>query len=184
MNFETEGRMPHEYKHGHAYSDSQVLRAIGQDLEARHVKAFDIERQNDLYCVWIRKQTPPPESVPPAKPRRSVLRAVRSGFRDSAPGAPASQLRYLPKDIDRLEREGRAMRHNPNGMPDAHSLSQLLRALGGYVNRQDVHLLAISWRDAFVSLVYRTAEGRRELDNFRPDSIYDLWVQMYLRRNK
>jgi hypothetical protein len=108
---------------------------------------------------------------------------VRSGFSDPV-STPASQFRYLPKDIDRLERQGRARRHNPNGMPDAHSLSQLLRALGGYVSRREVHLLAISWRDEFVSIVYRTAEGRRELDNFRRDSIYDLWVEMYLRRNK
>jgi hypothetical protein len=180
----------HEQELAPSYSDSQSLRAIGQDLEARHVKAFDLERQNDEYCVRVRKQTPPPESSLPLKLSRSVFRAARLRFREPAPKkenfiASATELRYPPEDIDRLEHEGQARRRNRNGMPDPHSLSQLLRAVGGDINRRAVHLLAISWREESVSIVYRTAEGRRELDNFRlVDSIYDLWVHMYLRRCK
>ena len=184
--------MSHDYEKELApnYSDSQSLRAIGQDLEARHVKAFDLERQNDEYCVRVRKQTPPPESSPPTKLSGSVFRAARLRFREPAPKkenftASATELRYPPEDIDRLEHEGQARRRNRDGMPDPHSLSQLLRAVGGDINRRAVHLLAISWREESVSIVYRTAEGRRELDNFRlVDSIYDLWVHMYLRRCK
>ena len=184
--------MSHDYEKELApnYSDSQSLRAIGQDLEARHVKAFDLECQNDAYCVRVRKQTPPPESSLPTKLSRSVFQTVRLRFREPAPKkenftASATELRYPPEDIDRLEHEGQARRRNRDGMPDPHSLSQLLRAVGGYINRRAFHLLAISWREESVSIVYRTAEGRRELDNFRlVDSIYDLWVHMYLRRCK
>jgi hypothetical protein len=171
---------------------SQTLRAIGQDLEARHVKAFDVERQNEDYFVWVRTQMRPPEKSPPLKVGRAVFRKARSRLQrqsgaekeDLAASAPseAYQLRYSPEDVDRLEREGRARRRNPNRVPDAHSLSQLLRALGGYMTRRNLRLLAISWREESVSIVYQTDQGRRELDNFRLDSIYDLWVHMYVRR--
>ena len=179
----------HEQQRSPHYSYSQSLRAIAQDLEARQVKAFDLERQNDDYFVWVRTQTTP-EEPPPLKVERAVSWTSRlrfwhhpvmqkGNFRASAP-----QLRYSPEDVDRLEHEGQARRRDPNGMPDARSLSQLLRAVGGYASRCAVELLAISWREEAVSIVYQTSQGRRELDNFRLDSIYDLWVHMYLRRSK
>src|SRR5947208_14743049 len=142
--------MPHEYEKELApnYSDSQSLRAIGQDLEARHVKAFDLERQNDEYCVRVRKQTPPPESSPPLELSRSVFRAVRLRFREPAPKkenfrAWETELRYPPEGIDRLEHEGQARRRNRDGMPHPTSSSLLLSAVAGEMNRRAVHLVAI-----------------------------------------
>jgi hypothetical protein len=170
------------------YSESQSLRAIAQDLEARHVKAFDLERQNDDYFVWVRTQTLPEE--PPLKVERAVPWTSRLRFwhhpvtQEGNFRASATQLRYSPEDVDRLEDQGQARRRDPNGMPDARSLSQLLRAIGGHVSRSAVELLAISWREESVSVVYKTSQGRREMDAFRLDSIYDLWVNMYLRRSK
>jgi hypothetical protein len=169
---------------------SQSLRAIAQDLEARHVKAFDIERHNDEYLVWVRIQTQPPAKNVPSIVARSVrlrLRRRPAGQKEysAVPEASgANQLRYSPEDVDRLEQKAQARRHKPNGMADGHSMSQLLRAVGGYISRRGVRLLAISWREEFVSVVYETAEGRREMDNFRLDSIYDLWVHMYVRRKR
>src|SRR5206468_3544411 len=124
----------HEQELAPNYSDSQKLRAIGQDLEARHVKAFDLERQNDKYCVRVRKQTPRPENSPPLKLNQSVFQTVRLRFREPAPKkenftASTTELRYPPEDIDRLEHEGQARRRNRDGMPDPHSLSQLLHTI-------------------------------------------------------
>ena len=179
----------HEQQRSPHYSYSQSLRAIAQDLEARQVKAFDLERQNDDYFVWVRTQTPPEES-PPLKVEPEVSWTSRLRFwhhpvmHKGNFRASATQLRYSLEDVDRLEEEGQARRHDPNGMPDARSLSQLLRAIGGHVRRSAVELLAISWREESVSVVYQTSQGRREMDAFRLDSIYDLWVNMYLRRSK
>jgi hypothetical protein len=171
---------------------SQTLRAIGQDLEARHVKAFDVEHQNEDYFVWVRSEISSSEKSPPLKAGWKAFRRSRSRLPDQPAaqkensaepeGSGAYQLRYSPEDVDRLERAGQARRREPNRTPDAHSLSQLLRALGGYISRRNVRLVAISWREDSVSVVYQTTEGRRELDNFRLDSIYDLWVHMYVRR--
>jgi hypothetical protein len=177
----------HSQQRSLPYAESQSLRAIAQDLEARHVKAFDLERQNDGYFVWVRTQTPPDE--PPSKLARAVpwtnrLRFWHHPVMQEDFRAHAIQLRYSLEDVDRLEHEGQARRNDANGMPDARSLSQLLRAIGGHVSRSGVELLAISWREESVSVVYKTSQGRREMDTFRLDSIYDLWVHMYLRRSK
>ena len=176
------------------YSDSQSLRVIGQDLEARLVKAFDVEKQNDNYIVWVKNEASPPEKPPYRKLARRLLEAILLKLQ----GEPAAQeehsaamaaswgnqFRYTPEDVNWLEQKGQARRRDPDGTPDGHTLSQLLRALGSYLSRRTFRLQAISWREECVSVVYETARGQRELDNFRLDSIYDLWVHAYLRRNK
>jgi hypothetical protein len=176
---------------GAVHSYGQELRAIGQDLEARHVKAqFHIECQNDEYRVWTK--------APEARESRlrSALRRIHLPYpsqsrpkgdtqlEDLGPSyfSGANQLRYQPEDLERLESEGQAKRRDPNGMPDPYSLSQLLRALGNYVNLKPARFLALSWTEEFVGLVYETAEGRRNVEYLRLPSIYDLWVHMYLRR--
>jgi hypothetical protein len=177
-----------------SYSDSQSLRAIGQDLEALHVKTFDVEKHDDNYIVWVKNKPSPPDKPPHRKLARTLLESIRLKLQGeptaqkedfSAPTASwGNHLRYTPEDLDQLEQKGQARRTEPNRTPDGHSLSQLLRALGGYLSRRTFRLQAISWREEFVSIVYETAQGQRELDNFRLDSIYDLWVHMYLRRTK
>jgi len=32
-------------------------------------------------------------------------------------------------------------------------------------------------------VVIETPHGRKEIDVFRPDNLYDLWVRMYLKRD-
>jgi len=34
-----------------------------------------------------------------------------------------------------------------------------------------------------VAVVVETGDGRKEMEIYRPDNLYDLWVKMYLRRN-
>lgn len=176
-----------------SYSDSQSLRAIGQDLEALHVKSFDVEKHDDSYIVWVKDEPLPPGKPAYQKLARTLLDTIRLKLQGEPPAqkensAPTSswvnQLRYTSEDLDQLEQNGQARRTDPHRTPDGHSLSQLLRALGGYLSRRSFRLQAISWREEFVSIVYQTPQGERELDNFRLDSIYDLWVHMYLRRNK
>lgn len=128
------------------------LRAIGQALEALHIEAFDMEKEGDDYIV-------------------------RCKSKDSA-----FELRYTPEDVDRLEREGQARRHNPNGMADGHSMAELLRAAGDYVDWKDGRLLGISWQVQSVSIVYETVQGRRKLDVLTIPSMYDFWLAMFLRR--
>jgi hypothetical protein len=172
-------------------SYGQILRVIGQDLEVRHVKSqFHIECRNDEYRVWAKtseaqqsqlrralERFHPPHQVEP-QPQGDAPAEGLGGFDFSA----FSRFQYQPEDLERLERDGQAKRREPGGMPDPYGLSQLLRALGNYVNLKPARFLALSWTEEFVGLVYETAEGRRNVEYLRLPSIYDLWVHMYLRR--
>jgi len=173
----------------------QDLRAIGQDLEAQHIKAqFYVECRDDEYLVWAK--------APEAKASRwqSVLKRMHRLRQPQAePQLPqqddaqtkdseawyipgSNWLRYQPEDLERLEREGEAKRQEPNGTPDPYRLPQLLRTLGNYMVRRNVRFLTLSWSEEVVGLVYETAEGQRRVESLTLGSIYDLWVHMYLKR--
>ena len=51
------------------------------------------------------------------------------------------------------------------------------------IGQKGERLLGISWQELSVSTVVETPEGRKEIDVFRPDNLYDLWVTMFLRRD-
>jgi hypothetical protein len=103
-------------------------------------------------------------------------------FSGVQPSSAEMKLRYTPEDVEQLEREGQERRSNPHEMPDGHSMAELLRAAGDYIDQRDARLLGISWRGQSISIVYETVEGRRELDVFSLSSMYDYWQVMCLRR--
>ncbi len=175
---------------------AQALRAIGQDLERQDIRAFDIERRDDDFVVWVRDSTlfrgvsvasgRGEKGLEVAAPgeREEQVEAEEDDDSMDFSSSPAPQLRYTSDDVEDLDCTGKARRKNPNGMPNGHSMPQLLRAVGGYVSQMNGRFQAVSWREQSVAVVYDTPLGRRELDVFRPDSIYDIWVGMYVRRNR
>jgi hypothetical protein len=176
------------------YSASQTLRAIGQGLEDQETETFDMERQGEDFLVILRSQRPKSSEFASSKGafrgllewwNRSNKNFIQADQSSGASPAPAStRLRYTPDDVERLERAGQARRSSPNEMPNAHGMSQLLRASGGYVDRKNGRLQAVSWRDHSITIVYDTVGGRREVHVFRHDSMYDIWVRMYVRRGQ
>jgi hypothetical protein len=59
----------------------------------------------------------------------------------------------------------------------------LLRTVGDLVSERGERLLGIAWQELSISVVVETSNGRKEIDVFRPDNLYDLWVRMYLKRD-
>jgi hypothetical protein len=43
--------------------------------------------------------------------------------------------------------------------------------------------LGIAWQELSIGVVVETPQGRKEIEVFRPDNLYDLWVRMYLKRD-
>jgi hypothetical protein len=167
------------------------LRVIGQDLESLRLKAFNLECTGDSYLVWSRYGS---ETHPLSRVSRNRLHKLwRHRFQPLAQGQgepftlassrKVQRYRYSPRDIQRMEEEGRALRRPKGGTTDGHRLSQLLRTVGALVGQRRERLLGISWQDFSVSIVVETAQRRRRIDVFRPDNLYDLWVRMYLRRD-
>ena len=169
------------------------LRAIGQDLENVGLRAFNLECTEDSYLVWTRSGTTDVEASPLLRLSRSRLQKLwknkpraRTQAQEeyvSQPSLPPSKrFRYSLREIDAIEREGESQRQQGNRVTDGHSLSQLLRTAGALVEQRGERLLGISWQELSVSIVVQTTQGRREIDVFRPDNLYDLWVRMYLKR--
>jgi len=173
---------------------SRHLRAIGQDLENLHLTSFNLECTSNAYLVWVRADNQSDSINPLFRISRSRLQKLwRNKSQPTVLGheesytLPSSQtgrrLRYSVQEIDRIERDQRARRRRPSGTADGHSLPQLLRTIGDLIGQKNERLLGISWQELSVSTVVETVEGRKEIDVFRPDNLYDLWVKMFLRRD-
>jgi hypothetical protein len=170
------------------------LRAIGQDLENLHLSTFNLEYTGDAYLVWIKSDDQAENQNPLFRISKHRLQKL---WRNKIPPRTLGQeesyalsstqtgrrLRYSIQELDRIEREQRARRRQQSGTADGHCLSQLLRTIGDLVKRKGERLLGIAWQELSIGVVVETPQGRREVDVYRPDNLYDLWVRMYLRRD-
>ena len=172
---------------------SRHLRVIGHDLESLHLDSFNLECTGDNYLVWLRPESPTPSQNPLLRISRNRLqklwknrvapRAV--GHEETYTNASsqlAKRLRYSFQDLDRIERDRRQLRRRHSRSADGHGLSQLMRTIGALVEQRNERLLGVSCQELSVSIVVETAHGRKRIDVFRPDNLYDHWVKMYLKR--
>jgi hypothetical protein len=170
------------------------LRAIGQDLENLHLTTFNLEYVGDSYLVWVRSDDQTENNNPLFRISKNRLQKLwrnkmpprTLGHEEPSPLSTTQtgkRLRYAIPELDRIEREQRARRRQQSGNADGHCLSQLLRTVGDLVSQRGNRLLGIAWQELSVSVVIETPHGRKEIDVFRPDNLYDLWVRMYLKRD-
>jgi hypothetical protein len=170
------------------------LRVIGQDLERLRLQAFNLECTGDGYMIWSRSAGTGFEDGALSRLSKNRLQKLWNNNSRISPygqeelvtlpsSVQAKRYLYSLNDIQRMEHESRSRRYRKPGVADGHSLSQLLRTVGAIVGQRHQRLLGISWQDLSVSVVVETPERKREIDVFRPDNLYDLWVRMYLRRD-
>jgi hypothetical protein len=167
---------------------SRELRAIGQELEKRRFTTFNLKCSGDSYFVWS-TETAGPSLLSDAG--HAVAGRWTLGCYTKADDPETKMLLdrmvgclFSPDDIKRLEFEGVQNRRRESGGNAGRRLSHLLRTIGEQVYRRRHRLLAISWQDHQTSVVSEAARGRREINVFRSDNLYDLWVRMYLQRSR
>jgi hypothetical protein len=146
-----------------AESYSEILRVIGQDLEIRGIKAFDIRNEGERIFV-------------------------QCGYQDPPAATPVT-LYYTPRDIKELRLQEEEKRGQSTEQRDFFSLSQTLRAIGGHVDQQKARLIRLSnndfpGADPMFRIEYETPDGERQVDDRSGSAIYDLCVNMYKRRGK
>jgi hypothetical protein len=145
----------------HSVNYSTALRCIGQDLESRGLRTLDIISDNAGYIVLAGYQ-PPPAPMPVS-------------------------LQYSPADI--LDRTGQEQRGTSLATKEFVTLVQILRAIGGYLDKNQARLIRISNSEtpgstpAF-SVEYETKEGERIVHDRDGTAIYDMCVSMYKQRRK
>ena len=165
-------------------SYARELRAVGQALEERHVFSLDLELKGGLYVVrgkiiaadyaqssfsgFIQDFVSGVGSLLTGGPRRSIYEI---------------DLFYQSEEIEELDSKGRAHRRNGDRNPDPYGLAQKLRGIGSFLDcRPETTLTGISVEDRWVTVRYRTAEGRIEQAKQDVTYFYNYWVKMYLRR--
>jgi hypothetical protein len=140
---------------------SQALRAIGEDLEQRGIKAFDITCAEDYYMVQGGYQAPPNPM-------------------------PLS-LSYSLEDIRYLDNEHREKRDQACNGHDFLRLPLILRSIAGYISRKKGRLLRISnnvatGTNAVFRIEYSNADNERVVDERAVSAIYDICVSQYKLR--
>jgi hypothetical protein len=98
-------------------------------------------------------------------------------------------LQYTPADILELDSAGQEQRGTSSSTKDFVSLVQILRAIGGYLDKNQARLIRISNNEApgsspSFSVEYETKEGERIVDDRDGSAIYDMCVSMYKQRRK
>jgi len=163
------------------FSYARTLRTLGYALESYRFLAFEIRVENDDYVIK--------GSVPPAERNKSsFLRSLQDLFSNpSASSGEATQeieLRYSIGEIHNLDARERAQRVESPEIPDPHSLSQLLRCVGCYLDKRiNDKLVDVTVKERWVTIIHRSRDGqllktRRDIEYF-----YDFWVKMYIQRS-
>ena len=169
-----------------------ILRAIGQGLESLSLEAFDLEVAGDAFSIRGIPTRKKSEELPVTK-----LQAFKKAFLDICNMSTAAQaatpvkvpapsrllrLDFTQADIDKLEREGQALRSDWERSPLSHSLPQVLRTVGWYVDQKKCQLQKISRTGEALSVSYTGSRGTQKLETLRLVEIYDMWVHLYKQR--
>jgi hypothetical protein len=173
---------------------AQLLRAIGQALEILQFGSFTMELTGGDFLVRGTAAT----SAEQAEARAIRERLIRFVWQalpgEKAPDAeiefamstwPAAlDLRYTPRDMDRLDQQGKAKRQHVAGVPDVAGLSQLLRTIGAYVAQKRARLVKITRNGDSLAIEYDTVGNGRWHETVSAASLYEFWAQLYLQRSK
>jgi len=133
-------------------------------MEQRGLKTLDLIKEGHRYVVHCGYQSPP------------------------AP-TPVS-LHYAESDIEQLDKAGWEKRaQNPMPSKEFVTLVQILRAIGGYLDKIDARLIRISNNNSpskewMFRVEYVDREGRRVVDDRSGSAIHDMCVSMYKHRRK
>ncbi|MGH7887434.1 MAG: hypothetical protein ACREPG_06190 [Candidatus Binatia bacterium] len=170
-------------------NNQNVLRAIGQGLETLEVIAFDLQVSDNQYEVRgeARKLKTAAASKPSLK--RSFLNLILHGAHKRTAKTTGLRhfhfagLRFTAKDIDLLERKGQVLQSNfETSAPNPHSLSQILRTVGAYLDLHECQLEKISWRDGLLTLWYLNRRGVESKDILSRAALHDQWAHQYKQR--
>jgi hypothetical protein len=140
-----------------------ALRCIGEDLERRGLKSFDIRSEGNEYVA-------------------------RCGYQDPPSPTPVT-IQYTFKDIQELDRAGEGKRGELSASKEFLNHVQIFRTIGGYLDKNEGHLVRltnneVNGKDFLFKVEYVTQDGERVIDDRAGAAIYDMCVTMYKQRGK
>lgn len=149
-------------------SYSQALRVIGQNLTPLGTEEFELVKSGDAYVVHL--------------PQAETLPAANSSFFDKLvqklkpPAKTPESISFSSMDLLRsdIEQQGKRQVDSPR---DARDLSFALRVVGNYLDRRLAREFTVSVNPDTIQVRYDQKQ-----ESFTSQHIYDLGIQMYLKR--
>jgi hypothetical protein len=168
------------------FSFSQLLRPVGQMLEPLRIDSFSLKVEEGGVAVFADKHAAPqPVQNVSVKVSWQIFRRKKAeAAQELQPSSGSLEIHYSHDDIARMDTEGQSKRTGAPGSPEAHTLSQILRAVGAFVDQKQGRLLAVVKDGQDISIEYESALKRTLTEKFTVASLYDYWVKMYLRRRE
>lgn len=166
------------------FNFSQLLRPVGQMLEPLQIESFSLKVEDRGVAVFAAKHEAP-QPAPDVSLRVSwqIFRRKKvEPAQDPQPSSGTLEIHYTHEDIARMDDEGQNKRTGAQGSPEANTLSQILRAVGAFVDQKQGRLLSVTKDGQDISIEYESALKREMTEKFTVASLYDYWVKMYLRR--
>ena len=164
--FISAGLIPRDSLRGYALNAAQTLRAIGQTLERLSIDTFKLHYGD--YSMVIR------ELAKGAARQYRDSRIVRPRLRD---------FHYSFQEIECLDRQGRGHRLNPEALPDANSLTNVLRTAGNVVDLKSGQLVGVTRSDdRCLEIRYETMRGGIQGEILDASDLHSLFVSFYLKR--
>ena len=154
-------------------SYDQILRTIGQSLEAQRIRIFELRCQGESFVV---RGEPDEETsllaklVKWQKPNRRI-------------GLNSSQI-FTSQDIDALDRQGRSRRAKPNRLPDFHSLPNTLRTVGSHLEAKGAELIELRKKELSITILANNKAGHPEFEERGIGSFYELFVRLHDKRKR
>src|SRR5215813_13323846 len=169
-------------------SYAQLLRPVGQILEPMQLDSFSLRIEAGGIAVHAEKReerhAPPPREVSLRVVWQSLRKKKAEPVNEPQPSSGVLELHYTTDDIARADTEGQARRNTTGGTPEAHTLSQILRAVGGYVDQKGGRLAGVTKGHEEITIEYDSALNKKMIEQFTVASLYDYWVKMYMRRKQ
>lgn len=144
---------------------ARALRCIGQALQSSRIEVFELKTHSGGYRLIAGDPQPPYTGL--------------------------IELNFSAQRIEQLDREGRARRSGPKTEVRFDSVSEMLRAVGEYIDRKQAELFRVEnsetslTADAPVLVIeYRTRAGDVETETLPARFLHDASVRMYKRRSQ
>jgi len=168
------------------FNYAALMRPIGQMLEALRIESFAVKPENDGFV--IRDKTRNRAQLTPRE--KNFLAQLHLGHTAALDKEDALRLgvgvfewHLTEIDVERFEVQGRVRRHVDAGTPDSHSISQILRVIGGILDQKRGQMSCVSKEEQIVTVAYALPDGRIATEEYSVPMLYDQWVRMYKRRS-
>jgi len=144
-------------------SYATALRCIGQDLDRRGIKSFDVRYEAQAYVLQGGYQEPPAQT-------------------------PVT-IYYRPIDIIEMDEAEAEKRGTSVAPKDFLSQTQVFRAIGGYLDKNEAQLIRITnnepqGKEPSLKVEYVNREREHVVNHHSGSDLYDMCVLMYKQRGK